>query len=77
MGKPYSADLRERFARALGRGVKTRAAARLLEVSESTGVKWAARWRETGAIAAQPMGGDNNSRIRDANADWVAGSGRR
>lgn len=71
MGKPYSADLRERFARALGRGVKARAAARLLEVSESTGVKWAARWRETGAIAAQPMGGDNSSRIKDANADWV------
>lgn len=71
MGKPYSADLRERFARALGRGMKARAAARLLEVSESTGVKWAARWRSTGGIVAQPMGGDNSSRIRDANADWV------
>lgn len=71
MGKPYSADLRERFARALGRGMKARAAARLLEVSESTGVKWAALWRTTGGIAAKAMGGDNSSRIRGANADWV------
>lgn len=71
MGKPYSADLRERFARALGRGMKARAAARWLEVSESTGVKWAARWRETGAIAVQPMGGDNSSRIKGETAHWV------
>jgi len=71
MGKPYSADLRERFARALGRGMKARAAARLLEVSESTGVKWAALWRSTGGIVAKAMGGDNSSRIKDANADWV------
>ncbi len=71
MGKPYSADLRERFARALGRGLAARAAARLLEVSESTGVKWAQRWRRTGSIAAKPMGGDNSSRIKDGDADWV------
>src|SRR3954463_14375555 len=71
MGKPYSADLRERFARALGRGLPARAAARLLEVSESTGVKWAQRWRETGGIAAKAMGGDNSSRIKDEDADWV------
>jgi len=71
MGKPYSADLRERFARALGRGLAARAAARLLEVSESTGVKWAQRWRRTGGIAAKPMGGDNSSRIKDGDADWV------
>lgn len=71
MGKPYSADLRARFARALGRGMKARAAARLLEVSASTGVKWAALWRRTGGIAAKAMGGDNSSRIKGANADWV------
>ena len=71
MGKPYSADLRERFARALGRGLPARAVARLLEVSESTGVKWAQRWRETGGIEAKAMGGDNSSRIKDEDADWV------
>lgn len=71
MGKPYSADLRDRFARALGRGLAARAAARLLEVSASTGVKWAQRWRRTGSIAAKPTGGDHSSRIKDGDAEWV------
>lgn len=71
MAKPYSMDLRERFARALGRGLAARAAARLLEVSESTGVKWAQRWRATGSIAARPTGGDNSSRIKGDDASWV------
>jgi putative transposase len=50
-------DLRKRFCRALERGMSVRAAARHLEVSESTGVKWAQRRRATGKVAAKPMGG--------------------
>jgi len=57
MARAYSEDLRERFCRALERGMSARAAARHLEVSESTGVKWAQQWRATGKASAKPMGG--------------------
>jgi transposase len=43
----------------------------LLEVSESTGVKWAQVWRATGEIAAKAMGGDKSSRIKGEDATWV------
>ena len=55
--RPYSNDLRERFGRALDRGMSARAAARLLEVSPSTGVKWAQQRRTTGNLSAKAMGG--------------------
>jgi transposase len=55
--RPYSSDLRERFGRALDRGMSARAAARLLEVSASTGVKWAQQRRVTGKLDAKKMGG--------------------
>jgi transposase len=50
-------DLRERFCRALDRGMSARGAARHLEVSASTGVKWAQQRRATGTLSAKPMGG--------------------
>jgi transposase len=37
--------------------MSARAAARHIEVSESTGVKWAQQWRATGKASAKPMGG--------------------
>ncbi len=37
--------------------MSARAAARHLEVSASTGVKWAQQWRSTGRLSAKPMGG--------------------
>jgi transposase len=55
--RPYSADLRICFCRALERGLSARAAARLLDLSPSTGVKWAQRWRATGEVAVKQMGG--------------------
>lgn len=57
MARACSEDLREWFCRALARGMSARAAARQLEVSESTGVKWVQRWHTTGKVAAKPMGG--------------------
>ena len=57
MARAYSEDLRERFCRVLDRGMSARAAARHLEVSVSTGVKWAQQWRATGKALAKPMGG--------------------
>ena len=49
--------MRSRFAVLIGSGLKARAAARQLRVSPSTGVRWAARLRETGAI--EPKRFDN------------------
>jgi transposase len=55
--RPLSQDLRVRFCRALDRGMSARAAARQLEVSAATGVRWAKAWRTTGSIAPGKVGG--------------------
>jgi transposase len=55
--RPLSGDLRVRFGRALDRGLSARAAARLLEVSAATGIRWAQAWRATGAIEPSKVGG--------------------
>ena len=68
--RPYSSDLRERFGRALDRGMSALAAARLLEVSASTGVKWAQQWRATGKLSAKAMGGKRPV-ILEAERDWL------
>src|ERR1700740_2383372 len=54
---PLSADLRVRFCRALDGGLSARAAARKLDVSAATGVRWANAWRTKGSIAPGKMGG--------------------
>lgn len=72
MARAYSKDLRERFCRALDRGMSARAAARQLEVSESTGVKWAQQWRATGSLSAKPMGG-HKPVVLAGERDWLLG----
>ena len=52
MTKPLSNDLRERLIEAVAAGMSRRAAADRFGVAASTAVKWARRWRETGAGAA-------------------------
>jgi transposase len=68
--RPYSSDLRERFGRALDRGMSARAAARLLEVSASTGVKWAQQRRMTGKLDAKKMGG-HRPVVLESERDWL------
>ncbi|MGL5837269.1 MAG: IS630 family transposase [Sphingorhabdus sp.] len=55
--RPLSQDLRVRFCRALDRGMSARAAARLLEVSPATGVRWAQAWRRRGSVEPGKVGG--------------------
>ena len=55
--RPLSQDLRVRFCRALDRGMSARAAARLLEVSPATGVRWAQAWRTRGSVEPGKVGG--------------------
>ena len=68
--RPLSGDLRVRFGRALDRGLSARAAARLLEVSAATGVRWAQAWRLVGAIEPGKVGGHRRCLLENER-DWL------
>lgn len=70
MAKPYSRDLRERVVAAVEGGLSRRRAAALFDVGVSTVIVWVRRWRETGVVAARPMGGDRRSRLTGERA-WL------
>src|SRR5262245_34188019 len=57
MAKPYSNDLRQRVARAIGSVDSCRAIADEYAIAPSTGVKWCKRMRETGSAAPAKFGG--------------------
>lgn len=61
MPRPCSEDLRRRIVRAVEDGASVREAAEVYEVAPSTVVKVHQRWRDTGAVAPAPMGGDQRS----------------
>ena len=69
MPKPYSQDLRERVVRAVEAGASCHEAAAAFEVSVSSAIRWVARWRQTGLVAAKPMGGKRSP--LDAHKDWL------
>jgi len=50
--------------------MSARGAALQLEVSASTGVKWAQQWRTTGSLSAKPMGGHKPLVLADERA-WL------
>ncbi len=68
MPAPYSQDLRERVAGAIAQGVSARAAARRFDISVSTAIRWAQRWRGEGHVQARAMGGDHRSRLKEHRA---------
>jgi transposase len=57
MARPYSFDLRQRVASAVGSGLACRIVADRFNVSVASVVKWSQRARQTGTAAAKPMGG--------------------
>jgi len=57
MPRPYSQDLRERVIQAVEAGASRHEAAAIFDVSPSSAIRWVARWRRSGAVAAKPMGG--------------------
>jgi len=69
MPKPYSRDLRERVVRAVEAGASCHEAAAAFEVSPSSAVRWVARWRQSGSVAAKPMGGKRSP--LDAHKAWL------
>ena len=68
--RPLSQDLRVRFCRALDRGLSARAAARLLEVSAATGVRWATAWRTHGSMEPGKVGGHMRP-LLEGERDWL------
>ena len=68
MPAPYSQDLRERVVGCVALGVSARAAARRFDISISTAVRWAQRWRAEGRVKSRAMGGDHRSRLKDHRA---------
>ena len=71
MTRPISEDLRLRAVAAVDGGASRREAARRFGVGVSSVIRWVARHRETGSVAAKPMGGDRGSRLKKAHRDWL------
>jgi transposase len=69
-GRPYAEELRSRVIAAVEAGASYRQAAARYGVSASAVVKWAQQFRETGRVAAKPMGGDRRSRLK-GERDWL------
>lgn len=69
MPKPYSPDLRERVVGAVEVGASCHEAAAAFDVSVSSAIRWVARWRQSGSVAAKPMGGKRSP--LDAHASWL------
>jgi transposase len=71
MGKPYSADLRERVVGAVEDGETRREAADHFRISTSSAVRWHQRWKADGSLAARARGG-SHSPLDDHLAEIVA-----
>jgi putative transposase len=71
-GHPYSEDRRSRVVAAVEMGASYREVAARYGVSASAALKWTHRFRQTGSVAAKPMGGDRRSRLK-SQREWIAG----
>ena len=68
MPAPYSQDLRERVISFIALGGSARAAAMRFDVSVSSAIRWAQRWRAEGHARPRAMGGDRRSRLGEHRA---------
>ena len=68
MPAPYSQDLRERVIGFMTLGGSARSAATRFEVSISSAIRWAQRWRAEGHACPRAMGGDRRSRLSEHGA---------
>lgn len=68
MPAPYSQDLRERVIGFMALGGSARSAATRFEVSISSALRWAQRWRAEGHARPRAMGGDRRSRLGEHSA---------
>jgi transposase len=68
MPAPYSQDLRERVIGFMALGGSARAAAVRFDISISSAIRWAQRWRAEGHARPRAMGGDRRSRLSEHRA---------
>lgn len=75
MTAPLSNDLRLRVVKAIEGGLSRRAAAAKFEVSIASAVRWYHRFKRTGSIEPDAIGGDHHSHRAEAHAarilQWI------
>jgi len=74
MAKTLSEDLRSRLIGAVEAGMSRRAAAARFGVGVATAIRWVRVFRESGATAAKPKGGDRRSQRIEAYCDVILGA---
>lgn len=73
MTAPLSNDLRLRVVRAIEAGLSRRAAAAKFDVSIASAVRWRQRYKRTGRVEPDLIGGDRHSHRAEAHAAKVLG----
>lgn len=73
MTAPLSNDLRLRAVQAVDGGLSRRAAAARFDVSIASAVRWYQRYKRTGGVKPDAIGGDRHSHRPEAYADKVLG----
>ncbi len=71
MAAALSLDLRERVVAAIEAGTSCRQAAARFGVSKASAIRWHARFRADGEVAARPMGGDRHSHRVEGHAALI------
>jgi transposase len=74
MAKTLSEDLRSRLIGAVEAGMSRRAAAVRFGVGVATAIRWVRAFRESGATAAKPKGGDRRSQRIEGYRDVILGA---
>lgn len=78
MGRPYSNDLRERVVRAVVKGgLSCHQAATQFGVGISTAINWVGRFRQTGSVEPDQIGGYKPKKIVGPYRDWPTQQCRR
>ena len=73
MTAPLSNDLRRRVVKAIEAGLSRRAAASKFDISVASAVRWHQRFKRTGSIEPDAIGGDHHSYRAEAHAVRVLG----
>lgn len=73
MTAPVSNDLRRRVVRAIDGGLSRRAASARFDVSIASAVRWYQRYKRTGRVDPDAIGGDRHSHRAEAHAATVMG----
>jgi len=72
MSKPYSNDLRRRVVASVEQGrLSRRQAAARYDVGISTVIRWVGRFRATGSVSPDKIGGHKPRKICGAHRDWL------